>query len=59
MKCILRELRRELVEIQSKTEPVIVKVGQSSNFVVVTAGEVSPLLDVILEQSTSHRTLKE
>nr|KAF7417164.1 hypothetical protein H0235_011695 [Vespula pensylvanica] len=38
LQCVLRELPCPLFEIQSKTEPVTVKVGQSSNVVVVTGG---------------------
>nr|KAF7399858.1 hypothetical protein H0235_015595 [Vespula pensylvanica] len=50
--------KKKLIGI-SKTEPVTVKVGQSSDVVVIRGGKVSPLLDVILEQNTSHRILKE
>ncbi|KAL2734912.1 hypothetical protein V1477_013630 [Vespula maculifrons] len=51
--CVLRDLRCALVEIQSKNGPVTVKVSHSSNVVVVSGGNVSPLLDIILKQTNS------
>ncbi|KAL2744064.1 hypothetical protein V1477_007940 [Vespula maculifrons] len=58
-KCVLRELGCVLFVIQSKTEPVTIKIGRRSNFVVVTEGRVFPLLYLIVKQNTSYRISKE
>ncbi|KAL2750940.1 hypothetical protein V1477_001043 [Vespula maculifrons] len=56
---IYLQLRCSLVEIQNRTEPVTVKVGQRSNFIVVAGGRVSPLHHFIPKYNNSHRILKE
>ncbi|KAL2743446.1 hypothetical protein V1477_008935 [Vespula maculifrons] len=56
---VLQELRCVLVEIQNKTKLITVEVGQRRDFVVVTGGKASPLLEVILEQNNLQGVLRE